>query len=99
MMRQQRSPEFAEDQGRRQYGWPSSISPFIRDVLNQQNFSYLARDRAINDPFWDSDSNSWLFQKTNSEGNTNGPASIGAPFASVYNGRQHIGYRDNVGNI
>jgi hypothetical protein len=93
MIRQQRSPEFAEDQGRRQYGWPSSISPFIRDVLNQQNFSYLARDRAIRD----SDSNSWLFQKTNSEGNTNGPASIGALFASVYNGRQHIGY--NVGNI
>jgi hypothetical protein len=73
--------------------------PFVWVWGNQQHFSYLGADNAIYDPFWDGDSNSWHFQKINSEGATSGPPSIGAPFASVYNGQQHIGYMDNAADI
>ncbi len=75
--------------------------PFIWvDYSNtQQHFTYLGADRAIYDAFWDSNSNSWHLQKINSGGNTSGPASVGAPFVSVFNRQQHIGYRDEAGNL
>jgi hypothetical protein len=44
---------------------------------------------------------SWEIQQINQpNGNTpNGPATVGQPYVSVYNGQQHIGYRDSSGTI
>jgi hypothetical protein len=41
----------------------------------------------------------WNNQKINSGGLTNGPQTVTNPYVSVYNGQQHVGYRDTSGNI
>ena len=42
---------------------------------------------------------SWNLQKINNGGNTDGPAAVQTPYASVFNSQQHLGYRDGTGNI
>jgi hypothetical protein len=74
--------------------------PFIWiDPSNtQQHFTYLGDDQAIYDAYWDE--SVWRVQKITQEGGlTNGPEAVSAPAACVYNGQQHIGYRDNQGGI
>jgi hypothetical protein len=42
----------------------------------------------------------WNLQQINMSGGiTDGPPSAGNPYVSVYNGQQHVGYRDSQGNI
>jgi hypothetical protein len=41
----------------------------------------------------------WNVQKLNAGNLTNGPATVGNPFVSVYDSQQHVGYRDTAGNI
>jgi len=65
----------------------------------QQHFTYLAADLAVYDAFWDSDANNWHLQKINNGGNTSGPAATGEPAACCFNQQQHIGYRDDSGNL
>jgi hypothetical protein len=41
----------------------------------------------------------WNLQKINMGGNTNAPQAVDDPFVSVYNGQQHVAYRDQGGVI
>jgi hypothetical protein len=79
-----------------QTGGPANLVSIWTDPSNtQQHFTYLGRDNAIYDAFWDSDSGSWHLQKINLGGVTNGPAASSSPFGCVFHAQQHIGY--NVG--
>jgi hypothetical protein len=41
----------------------------------------------------------WNSQQINAGGLTNGSPTVTNPYVSVYNGQQHVGYRDAAGNI
>ena len=40
----------------------------------------------------------WNSQQINAGSLTNGPPTVTNPYVSVYNGQQHVGYRDAAGS-
>jgi hypothetical protein len=76
-----------------------AYSVWLDSSNTQQHFTYLGSDSAVYDAYYDSHSNNWRLEKLNSGGNTAGPKSASAPIGCAFNNQQHIGYRDNAGNI